>query len=337
MDAASLEALPSVQVPIMYQTPSEKELVIVAEGEFEDEGKTPPRPEDVIDPARQAMFFDNLTESRDMRIYDARPQLARFNTRSSLDALGFMHRAHGSSLGLQEFADPARVTSVYYPEVVQLLRDVTDRSADVFIFQHQLRRAGIDQETRVRLPGQVRVEPPAGGAHNDYNRTAALRYLQEALGLPGEAEAQEVLRTRRVSLINVWRSVGPSPVKDQPLAVLDRTSCCKEDLISIRMVKPGHDSGVCGARFSERHRWFYISDMTPQDVLLLKLFDDGPDVAGRGGGPELRGQEVGQGVVPTCHTAFRLPEPMIPKGCPPRQSMEVRAVVVWPPAAAARL
>mmetsp|Transcript_41260 Transcript_41260/g.116801 ORF Transcript_41260/g.116801 Transcript_41260/m.116801 type:complete len:104 (+) Transcript_41260:3-314(+) len=103
------------------------------------------------------------------------------------------------------------------------------------------------------------------------------------------------------------------------------------------MVKPGHDSGVCGARFSERHRWFYISDMTPQDVLLLKLFDDGPDVAGRGGGPELRGQEVGQGVVPTCHTAFRLPEPMIPKGCPPRQSMEVRAVVVWPPAAAARL
>lgn len=69
---------------------------------------------------------------------------------------------------------------------------------------------------------------------------------------------------------------------------------------------------------NDSHRFYYVKDMTPDDVMLLKCYDS------RG-----EGQPGGRkGIaVRTPHTAFF--DPDTPKEAPGRQSIEVRCLVFY--------
>ena len=59
--------------------------------------------------------------------------------------------------------------------------------------------------------------------------------------------------------------------------------------------------------FNPNHRWYYVHQMRPDEMLAFKLYDSDP----------ARPQWTG-------HTAFNDPE--TPADAPPRMSMEVRTV-----------
>ena len=73
-----------------------------------------------------------------------------------------------------------------------------------------------------------------------------------------------------------------------------------------------------GVAPSEKHKFYYMKDMTPDEVMLLKCFDS----YGEGMPNGRKGLAVR-----TPHTAFI--DPATPEGAPGRQSIEVRCLVFY--------
>lgn len=94
------------------------------------------------------------------------------------------------------------------------------------------------------------------------------------------------------------------------------------------------------------HEWYYYPDMTPNEALVLKIFDSRLDGGGGGGersegskegvagsegndvDEEGSGRGRGSGVRCSCHTAFRDP---LGEADAHRVSIEVRCLVILPP------
>lgn len=94
-----------------------------------------------------------------------------------------------------------------------------------------------------------------------------------------------------------------------PLAVADyRTIEPERDLLETQLVYPDRDSTTHSFRYNPGHRWYYLSDQTPDEVTLIKCFDSDVDKARF-----------------TPHSAFR--DKTSPADAPLRQSIEVRAMV----------
>lgn len=104
-------------------------------------------------------------------------------------------------------------------------------------------------------------------------------------------------------MFNVWRPL--KPVQRDPLAVADKTSVPLEDHISVVTAQPNITTFF--TKNNKNHRWWYMKDQTPEDVLVFLQHDSQ-------GGP----------VVP--HAAFSLPEAPPSE---PRQSIEARVIAVW--------
>ena len=67
-------------------------------------------------------------------------------------------------------------------------------------------------------------------------------------------------------------------------------------------------------KHGEQHRWFYIKEQRPDEILAIKLFDS-------------EAWKKGSRVMPcAAHSAFELPDQT---GLPPRRSIETRGFVIW--------
>ncbi|KAI0400423.1 hypothetical protein F4802DRAFT_585071 [Xylaria palmicola] len=249
----------------------------------------------------------------------------------------------------RDFVDDAAVRGAYYDEVAALLRADCEALASnaggagnkvhkVVIFDHTIRR---------RVPGAARG--PVQQVHVDQTPAAAAARVRRHL--PSE-EAEELLG-RRFQLINVWRPIGHA-ASDHPLAVIDWRSTAPADFVPVDLLYPkradsvmGGDGGndddddrgkekaparedavstegyevrgeTMGVAPSERHRFYYVKDMTPDEVLLLKCYDSWGE-----------GEPAGRSglAVRTPHTAFE--DPATPPDAKPRESIEVRALVFY--------
>ncbi|GAA5962471.1 hypothetical protein JCM21900_006404 [Sporobolomyces salmonicolor] len=76
----------------------------------------------------------------------------------------------------------------------------------------------------------------------------------------------------------------------------------------------GFEGETSQVKFSERHAWYFLSGMQPDEVLLLKCWDHDPS----------RSHLI------TPHSAFTDPR-FIGKDVKPRESIEVRALVFVEP------
>jgi hypothetical protein len=65
-------------------------------------------------------------------------------------------------------------------------------------------------------------------------------------------------------------------------------------------------------RFNPAHRWYWLPEMTTDEALLLKVYDSARDGPARF----------------SPHTAFA--DPGAPPDAPPRQSIELRALLFHP-------
>lgn len=219
----------------------------------------------------------------------------------SLDTNGFVLVPHRSKVN--NFYDSDEVKRTYHPEVEELIKAVTGAER-VFIFDHVVRNPVLAArgEKDIREPGKI--------VHNDYSFKSAPRRVRDHL--PAEAE---VLLRNRFAEINVWRAIR-GPLQDAPLALCDARSIAPDDAVPSDLVYPDRVGETLGFVFNPLHRWFYFPDMQPDEALLLKCYDSKEDGRARY----------------TAHTAFD--DPTKPPQAGPRESIEVRALVFFPPASA---
>jgi hypothetical protein len=111
---------------------------------------------------------------------------------------------------------------------------------------------------------------------------------------------------RESKIFNVWRAMTPPP-QDVPLAICDQRTLDQRDWVQGSAVEPGMPGFV--DNFTSVHnpaqRWHYFADLTPDEMIVFKAWDNGPNA-----------------LMGCLHGAFQ--HPNVPKGTVPRVSAEIR-------------
>jgi len=230
-----------------------------------------------------------------MTIRNARPIAADL----SLDRQGFIFAP--SDTRVVDFYDDAEVKSVYYPECERLVLALTG-AARVHVFDHTLRTA----PTNARAKG---VREPVHRVHNDYTEKSGPQRVRDLMG--DEAEA---LLKHRFAIINVWRPIV-GPVLDKPLGLCDAQTVAPGDIVPTDLKYPDRTGEVMSIAYNPAHHWYYFPRMQRNEAVLLKCFDSATDGRARF----------------SAHSAFV--DPTSPAGAPPRESIEIRTLVFYPPSA----
>ncbi|RAI57354.1 CmcJ/NvfI family oxidoreductase [Roseicella frigidaeris] len=227
-------------------------------------------------------------------IRDLRPLAAT----ASVDREGFAV-ARGASV-LRDFDDEAAIRAVYYPESARILQAATG-AARVHIFDHTIRRRIPGAEDRGAVPRQ-----PVSRVHVDHTERSGPQRVRDLLG-----EEAEALLRGRVQIVNLWRPLA-GPVRDMPLAVADARTAAPADFVASDLIYRDRVGETYQVRFNPAHRWYWLPEMMPEEALLLKCYDSRREGVAR--------------FAP--HTAFA--DPTAPADAPPRQSIEIRALLFHP-------
>jgi hypothetical protein len=235
-----------------------------------------------------------VPEPHAVPIYDARSVVDSI----SLDREGFALVRQRSAV--RDFYNDDEVRSTYYPEAERLIKQATGADR-VFVFDHTVRKRIAGAADR---SGGLRQ--PVGRVHVDHTATSGPQRVRDLI--PDEADA---LLKGRVQIINLWRPIR-GPLQDAPLAVCDARTVKFDELVGSDLVYPNRVGETYSVKYSPEHRWFYVPEMTADEILLLKCFDSKTDGRAR--------------FAP--HTAFV--DPTTPANAAPRESIELRTLVFHP-------
>src|SRR5207237_1170546 len=158
-------------------------------------------------------------------------------------------------------------------------------------------------------PAYYRIEPPPGVPRSNGINDPHEVTIEDARG----RESEFTLDRNGFALVNVWRPIR-GPVLDSPLALCDARSFADDDLIASDLVYAHVRGETSRVEYNPRHRWHYFSEMQTDEVLLIRVHDSANDGRAR----------------LSFHTSFE--NPLTP-GAPPRESIEVRTLVFFPPGA----
>jgi hypothetical protein len=217
----------------------------------------------------------------------------------SLDKQGF-ELTHQET-AVRDFYDKAEVEAVYYPEVERLLKQATG-AEKVVIFDHQVRNIELAKR------GEKNAREYGKAVHNDYTAKSGPRRVRDHL-LPAEAEQR--LKHRFLE-VNVWRPIR-GPIESTPLAVCDASSIDAKDFVPSDLIYRDKIGETYRFTYNPNHRWFYFPRLEKNEVILLKCYDSEEDGRARF----------------TAHSAFE--DPTSGPDAAPRESIEVRALVFFPP------
>lgn len=262
-------------------------------------------------------FSYGLTD-RERTVIDLRGHESEF----TMDNSGFS--VHKFLATESVFTDENQVRTSYYSDIERLLREKLLGVKKVVIFDHTIRR---------RTEGSSRA--PVQLVHVDQTPSAAearvFRHLPE--------EEARHLSKGRYQIVNVWRPIQ-NVASDYPLAVVDWRSTRPFDFVAVDLLYPkdfqeggevAPDSNsaqstegyeVRGEQYAiapnENHRFHYVKDMTPKEVMLIKCFDSKSSTMTGGK------TDIAHGA---CHSAFC--DPNTSPEAPKRQSIEVRCLVFY--------
>lgn len=223
----------------------------------------------------------------------------------SLDKTGFELHLHKSETN--DFYDEEEIRSHYYSEMQEFLKKKVG-AEEVIVFDDNTRSA-----VRAKA-GQLGVREPTQSAHVDYTISSGPRRCMEILNDAGQSR----YRDNRMALINIWRPIV-GPVEDWPLTVCDAQTTEQNDFVETNihhfgeddLENPRHSGQVFSLQHNVAHQWYFASHMQPNEVLFLKGYDS---LAGR--------------ACFTPHTGFI--NPTASAGCTPRESIELRTLVIYP-------
>jgi hypothetical protein len=218
----------------------------------------------------------------------------------TLDKTGFQLYNHPAKH--TAFTNDADIEKEYYPESIELIKQLTGASR-VVLFDHTIRR---------RRAGEIDSSPdkrqPVSQTHVDQTPKSAVDRVHRHL--PAE-DVPELLK-HRFQIINLWRPIS-HPADDWPLALCDfRSVDPATDVMPVALVYPDRKGETYGVRYSPNQKWTYFSGVTPEELILIKCYDSIQD---------------GSVALFTPHTGFS--DPNTPKGALPRESIELRALVFY--------
>lgn len=251
-------------------------------------------------------------EAHDTLIRDVRGREADF----TLETDGFEVVVGVDPLADGVFASDATIRGAYYADVERLLLRTVPGARRVVIFDHTIRRAV--------NAGTAPAAAPIARAHIDHTAWAAARRLRQRVSAE---EADALLATaattpkktdapgRRWRIVNVWRPLsGCTPLASQPLAFASAAHGALDAAADLVPVDSRFPDGYLGQTYAVRHnprqRWYYLSAMTAADRLVIGIFDSATAATVHGGAP---------------YSAFA--DPRASPDAPPRESIEVRALV----------
>ena len=227
-------------------------------------------------------------------IEDARPLADAL----SLDIHGFSLLRAPSAC--DSFDDEAAIRAVYYPEVERLIAVATGAER-VVTFDHNVRSAA--RAAR----GEPGIRGPVERAHNDFTARSGRERAQREL----EARGLDVgLLRRRFAIVTLWRPIE-RPVEKWPLALCDAESIADGDLVACDLVYRDRVGETYALQFNPAQRWYHFPRLAPDEAILIKGYDSAAGVARF-----------------TAHGAFD--DPRSPRDAPERESIEARALVIYP-------
>jgi hypothetical protein len=213
----------------------------------------------------------------------------------ALDRNGFELHHHASAL--HDFSSDTLIRNIYYQESEALLKRWTGASR-VVIFDHTVRDGAESRASGVREPVKF--------VHNDQTFVSGPRRVRDHLP-PHEAAA---LLKGRFAIVNLWRPIR-HVVESSPLALCDSRSIDLNDLVASDLVYPDKVGETYAFVHNPLHRWYYFPLMTPDECVLIKIYDSAGDGIARF----------------TAHTAFD--DPATPPDAPPRTSIELRSLLFF--------
>jgi hypothetical protein len=229
-----------------------------------------------------------------VRIRDARPIIGRL----SLDREGFVLLRHHSAVA--NFYDEDEILRVYYPECERIMKEATG-AARVVAFDHIVRNAQMSAKGNA-------IKIPAKRVHNDYTAWSAPQRVRDLMG----EEAEELLE-HRFAINNLWRPIK-GPVLESPLTLCDAQSLSEKNLIASDLKYPDRTGETNRITYNPDQRDYYFPKMEADEAVLIRCYDSAR-----------RGAERF-----SAHTGFD--DPTTPPGAAPRESLEVRMLVFFPPA-----
>jgi len=212
-------------------------------------------------------------------IRDARPRQVEF----TLDSHGFELLQHHSRV--RNFLDKEEVEAVYPGEVAAAVQHRTGADR-VHTMSWMVRTSGDlgEQKPQAGYKHYGGVQPPAAEAHCDSEPgrvdAMAKRYYEQRF--------PEAPPYRRFIYSSFWRTFSPPP-QDYPLALCDGNSVGDEEGVpnTLHIVDriperaemlrpmPDEDKAIAAAIFHHNpdHRWWFFSNMTRDEALLLVFHD----------------------------------------------------------------
>jgi len=160
---------------------------------------------------------------------------------------------------------------------------------------------------KVDIQDPLLVDTPARGAHNDITLKSGPEVVFRIFS---EEELAKYLRPGyRIRIVNTWRPLLPV-CEDRPLAFCDASSIDPSDLLPADRVLPHTVGEIYYLRFNPNHKWYWLEEQTPDDVVLMTMYDTKPGDHAR-----------------YCpHISFE--NPRAPSNALPRRSVETRSIVV---------
>jgi hypothetical protein len=247
------------------------------------------------DPPEGTPVRNGTYDPHPVQIRNARPLAAAL----SLDAEGFtLVRAQSD---FSDYHDDAAIRSAYYAEVERLIAAETGAER-VIGFDHNIRNA--DRAAK----GEAGIRGPVPRAHNDFTLRSGPDRVRAELELRG-LDADALLR-RRFAIINLWRPIH-RPAFKSPLALADVRTVAATDLIATDLVYLDRVGETYSVQHNDAQAWYYFPNLSPNEAILLKGYDSDAGVARF-----------------TTHVAFD--DPLSPPNAPERESIEVRALAIYP-------
>ena len=231
-------------------------------------------------------------DPRTVKMHNGRLETDRF----VLDRDGFRFVGHPTKM--RDFYDEDEIRSVYYPEMVELIK-AQSGAKRVVVFDHTLRTADDELREAKKIREVVRR------AHNDYTEWSGPQRVRDLL--PDEAED---LLKRRFAIVQVWRPIR-HPVETFPLAICDARSVAFDDFIISERIYQDRKGQTYACAYNPNHHWYWFPRMRREEALVFKVYDSQKEGVARW----------------TAHTAFE--DPTTPPNARPRESIEIRTLAFF--------
>ena len=280
-----------------------------------------------------------IEDARQMQVADARldPGGAR-----GLNVNGFELFRNPLKHNDIDFLSHEDVVSRHYPECINTLKEITG-ARYAFAFDHNIRWAAAEEKKQQTGKGQ-QVQRPIRLVHGDYTLTSAPQRLRDLAApprindtmrpflaegesvIPPELVDEALSDSGRFAIINLWRNIHKeSPVLRDPVGYCDAQTIATEDLVVFELHYTDRIGENYFAHAAERHQWYFFSEMTHEEVVLIKQWDSAGAFAASKGSEQDADSEKPCSL--NFHSAFE--DPHTKEDAPDRRSIEVRCIAIY--------